>query len=67
MRSSSSFGPARDKRAGGATSRILIIQSAHYDTVASALLWTLFTPPVEAAWTEAYTILATVMKDAAVA
>jgi hemoglobin-like flavoprotein len=74
MRSSSSFGPARDKRAGGATSRIFIIQSAHYDTVASALLWTLgqglgnaFTPLVEAAWTEAYTILATVMKDAAVA
>jgi hemoglobin-like flavoprotein len=50
------------------------VQSAHYDIVASALLWTLgqglgnaFTPPVEAAWTEAYTILATVMKDAAVA
>ena len=45
-----------------------------YDTVASALLWTLgqglgdaFTPPVESAWTEAYTILATVMKDAAAA
>jgi hemoglobin-like flavoprotein len=50
------------------------VQSAHYHTVASALLWTLgqglgnaFTPPVEAAWTEAYTILATVMKDAAAA
>jgi hemoglobin-like flavoprotein len=48
------------------------VQSAHYDTVASALLWTLgqglgnaFTPPVEAAWTEAYTILATVMRDGA--
>jgi hemoglobin-like flavoprotein len=48
------------------------VQPAHYDTVATALLWTLgqglgsaFTPPVEAAWTEAYTILATVMKDAA--
>ena len=26
-----------------------------------------FTPPVMAAWTEAYTILATVMKDAAAA
>ncbi|HEY0182515.1 MAG TPA: globin family protein [Rhodopila sp.] len=45
-----------------------------YDTVAAALIWTLgqglgaaFTPPVEAAWTEAYTILATVMKDAAAA
>jgi hemoglobin-like flavoprotein len=48
------------------------VQPAHYDTVAAALLWTLgqglgdaFTQPVEAAWTEAYTILATVMKDAA--
>jgi hemoglobin-like flavoprotein len=48
------------------------VQPAQYDTVAAALLWTLgqglgaaFTPPVEAAWTEAYTILATVMKDAA--
>jgi hemoglobin-like flavoprotein len=48
------------------------VQPAHYDTVGAALLWTLgqglgaaFTPPVEAAWTEAYTILATVMKDAA--
>ena len=47
---------------------------AHYDTVAAALLWTLgqglgdaFTPQVEAAWTEAYTILATVMQDAAAA
>jgi hemoglobin-like flavoprotein len=50
------------------------VQPAHYDTVAAALLWTLgqglgdaFTTPVEAAWTEAYTILATVMKDAAAA
>jgi len=50
------------------------VQPAYYDTVASALLWTLgqglgnaFTPPVEAAWTEAYTVLATVMKDAAAA
>ncbi|HEX4365483.1 MAG TPA: globin family protein [Rhodopila sp.] len=50
------------------------VQPAHYDVVAAALLWTLgqglgdaFTPPVEAAWTEAYTILATVMKDAAAA
>src|SRR4051795_5066718 len=50
------------------------VESAQYDTVAAALLWTLgqglgaaFTPPVEAAWTEAYTILATVMKDAAAA
>ena len=50
------------------------VQASQYDTVAAALLWTLgqglgeaFTPPVEAAWTEAYTILATVMKDAAAA
>ena len=50
------------------------VQPSHYDIVAAALLWTLgqglgdaFTPAVEAAWTEAYTILATVMKDAAAA
>jgi len=50
------------------------VTDAHYDTVGSALLWTLgkglgeqFTPPVEAAWTEAYTTLATVMKQAAYA
>ncbi len=50
------------------------VQPQHYDTVASALLWTLgqglgdaFTQPVEVAWTEAYTILANVMKDAAAA
>ena len=48
------------------------VEDEHYDTVASALLWTLstglgpaFTPEVEAAWTEAYTLLATVMKNAA--
>lgn len=48
------------------------VTEAHYDTVGSALLWTLgkglgdaFTPQVEAAWTEAYTILATTMKQAA--
>lgn len=48
------------------------VQPAHYDTVASALLWTLgqglgeaFTPSVEAAWTETYTTLAAVMKEAA--
>jgi len=48
------------------------VQPAQYDAVASALLWTLeralgddFTPAVKAAWTEAYTILATTMKDAA--
>jgi hemoglobin-like flavoprotein len=50
------------------------VQPAHYDTVAVALLWTLgqglgeaFTPPVKAAWTEAYRILSTVMKEAAAA
>ena len=44
----------------------------HYDTVAAALLWTLgrglgdgFTPDVRQAWTDAYTLLATVMKRAA--
>lgn len=48
------------------------VTDAHYDTVAAALLWTLgqglkeeFTPEVQAAWTEAYGILATTMKDAA--
>src|ERR1044071_3386083 len=48
------------------------VQDSHYDTVAAALLWTLeqglgaaFTPAVKAAWTEAYTLLATVMKRAA--
>ena len=50
------------------------VTEAHYDTVGSALLWTLdkglgeqFTPPVEAAWTEAYTTLASAMKQAAYA
>ena len=50
------------------------VTEAHYDTVGSALLWTLgqglgeqFTPPVEAAWTDAYTTLASVMKQAACA
>jgi len=48
------------------------VKDSHYDTVAAALLWTLgaglgdaFTDDVEAAWTEAYTILATAMKEAA--
>ena len=48
------------------------VTEAHYDTVGSALLWTLglglgeqFTQPVEAAWTEAYTTLASAMKQAA--
>jgi hemoglobin-like flavoprotein len=49
------------------------VTDAHYDTVGSALLWTLgrglgeqFTQPVEAAWLEAYTTLASAMKQAAV-
>jgi hemoglobin-like flavoprotein len=48
------------------------VQPAYYDTVATALLWTLeqglgadFTPATRAAWTEAYTTIAGVMKDAA--
>jgi len=48
------------------------VTDAHYDTVATALLWTLeqglgeaFTPEVKAAWVEVYTILATTMKEAA--
>jgi hemoglobin-like flavoprotein len=48
------------------------VRPAHYATVGEALLWTLetglgpaFTPDVRAAWTEAYTTLATVMIDAA--
>ncbi|MBS0310439.1 MAG: hemin receptor [Proteobacteria bacterium] len=50
------------------------VTEAHYDTVGSALIWTLgkglgeqFTPPVEAAWTEAYDTLASAMKQAATA
>ncbi len=48
------------------------VQDSHYDTVASALLWTLqqglgsaFTAEVEAAWVNAYTVLSQTMKDAA--
>lgn len=48
------------------------VRDEHYDTVGAALLWTLekglgsaFTPDVKAAWTETYTILASVMMDAA--
>lgn len=50
------------------------VQSAHYDTVAGALLWTLeqglgeaFTPEVKEAWTETYMLLAETMKEAAAA
>ncbi|MAT50489.1 MAG: hemin receptor [Porticoccaceae bacterium] len=48
------------------------VEDSHYDTVGAALLWTLgqglgddFTPDVEAAWTEVYGTLASVMKTAA--
>lgn len=48
------------------------VRDEHYDTVATALLWTLeqglghaFTDDVRDAWTAAYTLLANVMKDAA--
>ena len=48
------------------------VTDAHYDTVGSALLWTLekglggaFTPEVKEAWVAVYTLLATTMKDAA--
>jgi hemoglobin-like flavoprotein len=48
------------------------VVDAHYDTVRTALLWTLrqglgvdFTAEAETAWTEAYEFLAKVMKDAA--
>jgi len=48
------------------------VRDKHYDTVATALLWTLnqglgkaFTDEVREAWAEAYGVLATTMKDAA--
>ena len=48
------------------------VAASHYDSVGTALLWTLgqglgaaFTPEVKAAWTETYGILAGVMKKAA--
>lgn len=50
------------------------VTEAHYDTVGSALIWTLgkglgeqFTPAVENAWAEAYNTLASAMKQAAYA
>jgi hemoglobin-like flavoprotein len=50
------------------------VKDTHYDTVGAALLWTLeqglgeaYTSEVAAAWTETYSILASVMKDAAAA
>jgi hemoglobin-like flavoprotein len=48
------------------------VEDGHYDTVGTALLWTLekglgpdFTPPVQQAWATAYGTLAGVMKTAA--
>jgi hemoglobin-like flavoprotein len=48
------------------------VKPAHYEPVGAALLWTLeqglgpdFTPPVKAAWTEAYMTLAGAMQGAA--
>jgi len=48
------------------------VKEEHYDTVGSALIWTLgqglgdaFTPAVKQAWVEAYTILSSAMKQAA--
>lgn len=48
------------------------VKDEHYDKVAEALLWTLaqglgedFTSEVEDAWVAVYTLLATVMKEAA--
>ena len=48
------------------------VTETHYDTVGSALIWTLakglgeqFTPQVKDAWVETYTTLATAMKQAA--
>ncbi|MEH6474300.1 MAG: globin family protein [Sneathiella sp.] len=56
----------------GASHKKYGVEDKDYDTVAEALLWTLgkglgpaFTPEVKAAWTETYTILATVMKNSA--
>lgn len=50
------------------------VRESHYATVGEALLWTLeqglgssFTPPIRAAWAEAYGILASVMIAAAAA
>jgi hemoglobin-like flavoprotein len=48
------------------------VRDEHYDTVGSALIWTLeqglgeaFTPETRAAWVEVYTVLANTMKEAA--
>ena len=48
------------------------VKDSHYDTVGVALLWTLeqglgdgFTPDVKDAWVKVYTLVSTVMKEAA--
>ena len=48
------------------------VKDSHYDTVGSALIWTLgkglgeeFTDALKAAWIKGYTLLATTMKEAA--
>jgi len=48
------------------------VKDEHYDTVGTALIWTLgqglgddFTDETKEAWVEVYTLLATTMKDAA--
>ena len=58
-------------RAMGARHVAYGVRDEHYDTVGSALLWTLkkglgdaFTPEVEAAWAEVYAALARAMKGA---
>ena len=50
------------------------VNAKHYEPVGAALLWTLeqglgtaFTPPVKAAWTETYVVLAGAMRGAAAA
>ncbi len=52
--------------------RLIGMQPVYYDTVASALLWTLdkglgtdFTPEVGEAWAATYAVLAGAMRDAA--
>ena len=61
-------------RALGARHKGYGVQDSHYDTVASALLWTLgqglgddFTPACKDAWVALYTVVAGQMKDAAAA
>ena len=48
------------------------VKDSHYDTVGSALIWTLgkglgeeFTDSLKTAWVKVYTLLATTMKEAA--